>query len=157
MPIDADTTYIASYHAPNGNYAATNGYFSSAGFDSAPLHALGGAEGPNGVYKYGPSGGLFSGGGPDSFGDTNYWVDVVFANTLGTDTTPPTISSRTPAVGAGDVPHLQQRHRHLQRGDGSDDDRRRLGSSCAAPATRWSRPRSATTSQRRMTLEPTAR
>ena len=67
------------------------------------MHALGGADGPNGVYKYGPSGGLFSGGGPDSFGDTNYWVDVVFANTVAPDTTPPTISSRTPAGGAGGV------------------------------------------------------
>ena len=26
-----NTTYVASYHAPNGNYAATNGYFSGAG------------------------------------------------------------------------------------------------------------------------------
>ena len=80
VAINADTTYIASYHAPNGNYAASNGYFASAGVDAAPLHALGGPNGPNGVYKYGPSGGLFSGGGPDSFGDTNYWVDVVFAS-----------------------------------------------------------------------------
>ena len=103
VAIDADTTYIASYHAPNGNYAATYGYFFPSSFDSSPLHALGGADGPNGVYKYGPSGGLFSGGGPDSFGDTNYWVDVVFANTVAPDTTPPTISSRTPAGGAGGV------------------------------------------------------
>ena len=80
VAINADTTYIASYHAPNGNYAASNGYFASAGVDAAPLHALGGPNGPNGVYKYGPSGGLFSGGGPDSFSDTNYWVDVVFAS-----------------------------------------------------------------------------
>ena len=41
VPIDADTTYIASYHAPNGHYAASNGYFANGGFDSAPLHALG--------------------------------------------------------------------------------------------------------------------
>ena len=34
MAINADTTYIASYHAPNGDYAASNDYFSSAGVDS---------------------------------------------------------------------------------------------------------------------------
>jgi hypothetical protein len=79
VAINANTTYIASYHAPNGHYAATNNYFASGGFDSAPLHALGdGVDGANGVYKYGPSGGLFSGGGPDTFQASNYWVDVVF-------------------------------------------------------------------------------
>ncbi len=87
MAIDANTTYVASYHAPNGNYAATNGYFAGGGFDSPPLHALGdGVDGPNGIYKYGPSGGLFSGGGPDTFQSTNYWVDVDFE----TDTVPDT-------------------------------------------------------------------
>jgi hypothetical protein len=87
VPISADTTYIASYHAPDGHYAASDGYFASGGFDSAPLHALGdGVDGPNGVYKYGPSGGLFSGGGPDTFESSNYWVDVVFAPA---DSTPP--------------------------------------------------------------------
>ena len=36
-----------------------NGYFAIGGFDSAPLHALGdGVDGPNGVYKYGPSAAL---------------------------------------------------------------------------------------------------
>ncbi len=127
VAIDADTTYVASYHAPNGDYAATNGYFSSAGVDSAPLHALGGPQGPNGVYKYGPSGGLFAGGGPDSFADTNYWVDVVFADTVAPDTTPPTISSHSPADGAGAVSTGSQRDGHLQRADGPHHDRRQPG------------------------------
>ena len=65
VAIDANTTYVASYHAPNGDYAASNNYFATGGFDSAPLHALGdGVDGPNGIYKYGPSGGLFSGTAP---------------------------------------------------------------------------------------------
>ena len=102
MAIDANTTYIASYHAPDGHYAATNGYFATGGFDSAPLHALGdGVDGPNGVYKYGPSGRLFP--GPDTFQSSNYWVDVVFENTVGPDTTPPTITARSPANGATGV------------------------------------------------------
>ena len=104
VAIDANTTYVASYHAPNGNYAASDNYFATGGFDSAPLHALGdGVDGPNGIYKYGPSGGLFSGGGPDTFQSSNYGVDVVFANTVGPDTTPPTINVRSPASGASGV------------------------------------------------------
>ena len=104
MPIDANTTYVASYHAPNGHYAGSNDYFANGGFDSAPLHALGdGVDGPNGVYKYGPSGGLFSGGGPDTFQSSNYWVDVVFNTDVGPDTTPPTISARSPGSGASGV------------------------------------------------------
>ena len=104
VAIDANTTYVASYHAPNGNYAASNNYFATGGFDSAPLHALGdGVDGPNGIYKYGPSGGLFSGTGPDTFQSSNYGVDVVFENTVGPDTTPPTITARSPASGATGV------------------------------------------------------
>jgi hypothetical protein len=88
VPIDANTTYVASYHAPNGNYASTDWYFANGGYGGAPLEALGnGDDGPNGIYKYGPSGGLFSGGGPDTFQSTNYWVDVVFETDLAPDTT----------------------------------------------------------------------
>ncbi len=154
VPIDADTTYIASYHAPNGDYAATNGYFSSAGVDSAPLHALGGPQGPNGVYKYGPSGGLFSGGGPDSFADTNYWVDVVFADTLGNDTTPPTITSRSPGVGAGNVPIGNSVTATFSEAmdsstiDGNRVELRGPGNTLVPATVSYS------TSQRRVTLEP---
>ncbi len=61
-----------------------------------------GVDGPNGVYKYGAPGSLFSGGGPNTFNSEAYLVDVVF-NSSG-DTTPPTIISRTPANGASAVP-----------------------------------------------------
>ena len=104
MAINANTTYIASYHAPNGHYSSISGYFALVGFDSPPLHALAdGVDGPNGVYKYGAAGSLFSGTGPETFNSEGYLVDVVF-NTGGTDTTPPTILSRTPASGATGVP-----------------------------------------------------
>ena len=102
VAIDANTTYIASYHAPAGHYAATNGYFATGGFDSPPLHALGeGVDGPNGVYHYDSAGG--SAFPTDTFQSSNYWVDVVFENTVGPDTTPPTITARSPADGATNV------------------------------------------------------
>lgn len=74
-PVDvtANTTYVASYHAPNGGYAVTIGDFSRSQ-DSGPLHApSSGSSGGNGLYKYGPS--AFP---TETFKDTNYWVDVLF-------------------------------------------------------------------------------
>ena len=51
VPITAGTTYIASYHAPNGGYARNEFGFTDAGVDKAPLHALRrGVDGPNGLY-----------------------------------------------------------------------------------------------------------
>jgi hypothetical protein len=71
--ITANTTYVASYYAPAGNYAADGKFFVNP-FDNAPLHALSDETGGgNGVYKYGVS------GFPNlSFNATNYWVDVLF-------------------------------------------------------------------------------
>lgn len=93
VAVAANTTYIASYYAPAGNYAADGGYFTSTGTDNAPLHALkDGVDGSNGVYKYGSS------GFPNStYNATNYWVDVVF-NTV--DTTPPSVASVSPLAGS---------------------------------------------------------
>ena len=52
VPISANTTYIASYHANNG-FAVDVGYFVGRGVDNAPLHALkAGVDGANGVYVY---------------------------------------------------------------------------------------------------------
>src|SRR5690606_23171273 len=70
VPIEANTTYVASYFAPSGNYAAT-GQGLAEGRDNAPLHAL--SDGVNGVYVYGPS----SAFPVNTFNATNYWVDVV--------------------------------------------------------------------------------
>ncbi len=73
VSVSANTTYIASYSAPNGHYADDYNAFSSAGVDNAPLHALkSGVDGPNGVY--GDPGTFPS----NAFIDSNYWVDVVF-------------------------------------------------------------------------------
>lgn len=77
VSITANTTYIASYHAPNGRYAVTNGYFTTgngaSGIDNPPLHALANSASANGVFLYG------SGGFPNqTWQGSNYWVDVVF-------------------------------------------------------------------------------
>ena len=99
VQISANTTYVASYHAPLGHYAANNNFFATAGVDNAPLHALkNGVDGSNGVYKYGAST-IFPNA---SFQSTNYWVDVVFANSAA-DTTAPTVSSTVPATGGTNV------------------------------------------------------
>jgi Domain of unknown function (DUF4082)/Bacterial Ig-like domain/Bacterial Ig domain len=104
VQITADTTYVASYHAPNGHYAAFGSYFTLTGADSAPLHALAnGVDGPNGIFKRGSAGGLFSGGGPDTFGAANYLVDVVFEKELPPDTTAPEVTAVSPVSGATDI------------------------------------------------------
>ena len=104
VAIDANTTYVASYRAPTGHYASISSFFSDVGFDNPPLHALAdGADGPNGIFKYGPSGGLFAGGAPIGFNSENYLVDVVFDNEPEPDTNPPTVNNRSPAAGITDV------------------------------------------------------
>ena len=101
VTVTANTTYVASYFAPNGHYAADENYFASSGVDNAPLHALAdGVDGANGTYVYG-TGNSFPG---NSYRSTNYWVDVVFATSTGADTTPPYVSSVNPPTGATLVP-----------------------------------------------------
>ncbi len=100
VAIAANTTYVASYHAPNGNYAVDPAYFAAQGVDRAPIHLLrDGIAGGNGVYQYAASSTFPSA----SFNASNYWVDVVFSLTGPPDTTAPTISTRTPAAGASGV------------------------------------------------------
>jgi hypothetical protein len=73
VAISANTTYVVSYYAPAGHYSGDGSGFTAA-VDNPPLHALAdGADGPNGLYLYGP------GGFPTaSFAASNYWVDIVF-------------------------------------------------------------------------------
>lgn len=96
--IVADVVYVASYYSPSGYFAETSGYFVST-YTNAPLTApaTGGQSDPNGVYRYGSS------GFPTSGSNYNYWADVVFDTTIGPDTTPPTVTSVTPANNATDV------------------------------------------------------
>jgi hypothetical protein len=74
--IAANTTYVASYFAPAGNYSGDSGFFANTGVDTPPLHALAnGVDGSNGVYLYGSSSRFPT----NSFNSANYWVDVIYA------------------------------------------------------------------------------
>lgn len=77
VAISAGVVYVASYHSDVGRYAGDTNYFSAAGVDRPPLHALrNGASGGNGVYVYGAS--AFP---ANSYEASNYWVDVIFSPT----------------------------------------------------------------------------
>ncbi|XXF80363.1 DUF4082 domain-containing protein [Myxococcaceae bacterium GXIMD 01537] len=92
--ITAGTTYVASYFAPVGAYAFTAGGLASA-VDSPPLHALAGStSGGNGVFAYGSASSFPS----QSFGDANYWVDVVFQSVPPVSIWPSTAVPSIPSV-----------------------------------------------------------
>ena len=73
IAVTAGTTYVVSYYAPVGRYAASPGYFATPR-TVGPLTA---PSGNNGVYRYGAGGGFPAG----SYNSTNYFVDVVFRAT----------------------------------------------------------------------------
>ena len=78
VAISANTTYVASYYAPNGHYSYNYNYFATSGVTSGPLQALAnGVDGGNGVYLYKTGGGFPN----QTYYSTNYWVDVVFSST----------------------------------------------------------------------------
>jgi hypothetical protein len=91
--VTAGTTYVVSYLAPQGGYSATLDAFSSdlvVGPLTVP--AVG-----NGRYRYG-------GGFPtDSWRQSNYFVDVIFAGVPTGGVVVPTVVSTTPADAATDV------------------------------------------------------
>ncbi|MFO1153096.1 MAG: DUF4082 domain-containing protein [Rhodospirillales bacterium] len=75
VPIAANTTYVVSYHTNVGYYSADNGYFIDdvvTGSLTAPADT---PTSGNGVYHYGTSTTTFP---TDTWGASNYWVDVVF-------------------------------------------------------------------------------
>ena len=87
VQIQPDQTYVASYYAPNGRFAASADYLytdpapgpnGGAVRDGVPLHAL--LNTPtesNGLYAYGPT----STFPVNSYRASNYFVDVVFTQT----------------------------------------------------------------------------
>jgi Domain of unknown function (DUF4082)/Concanavalin A-like lectin/glucanases superfamily/Hypothetical glycosyl hydrolase family 15 len=77
IAIKKNTVYVASYHAPKGNYASDKYTFAKTGIDNGPLHLLKtGVSGKNGVYAYGRK----SNFPRSTYLSTNYWVDVIFNN-----------------------------------------------------------------------------
>jgi hypothetical protein len=95
VAITQGTTYVVSYHVPEGHYSADSQYFNSA-FGSSPLTALSDSAGGNGVYGYGPEGTFPT----DSYRQSNYWVDVVFE---ATDARAPRVSAISPLDGTADT------------------------------------------------------
>ena len=114
VQITANTTYVASYHSPTGEYSYSDNYFTSA-YNSAPLSAIvNSVANPNGVYNYGVSGTF-----PTlSYQSSNYWVDVIFDSTpqvysIWNDTTIPA----NPAVTDGTPIELGIKFRSAVSGD----------------------------------------
>jgi methionine-rich copper-binding protein CopC len=91
VSITVGTTYVASYHTTTGHYAATSGGLSSA-VTNGPLTALAGG----GVYAYSSSTTFPT----NTFGNSNYWVDVVFQQNLNA----PSVTATTPGSSATSVP-----------------------------------------------------
>jgi hypothetical protein len=76
VAIAANTTYVASYYAPSGNYAYDWYYFNGLGRRNGPLQALAdGTDGVNGLYDAGGMAFPTAHNGKQ----TNYWVDVAFS------------------------------------------------------------------------------
>jgi len=97
VAITAGVGYVASYHT-SGYYSASSGMFAGASVDNSPLHAPASTGSAlNGLYAYGASPSFPT----SSYNSTSYSVDVVFVD--GTDTAPPTVTTKTPAAGATGV------------------------------------------------------
>jgi hypothetical protein len=82
-PVDvtANTTYVVSYHAPNGRYSTNANFFTSA-WTTGPLTA---PATTNGVYRYTSTPAFPS----SSYQATNYWVDPLFLPGSGGEDPPP--------------------------------------------------------------------
>ena len=99
VAITAGVTYIAAYHSSAGNYSATNNYFTSTVANGPLKNLANGEDGSNGLYRYTSTPAFPN----SSYASTSYWVDVVFATGGGTDITPPTVVSTSPASNATGV------------------------------------------------------
>jgi len=104
VPVSANSTYIASYHAPAGHYSVDEYYFDAAHSQPPLLAPASTASAGNGVYEYGAS--AF----PNlTYRASNYWVDPLFVAsapptttttaTSTTTTTTATTTTTTPPAG----------------------------------------------------------
>ena len=89
VAITANTTYVAGYYDPNGNYAMGTNELTNAGIDNYPLHITQSTTNSgNGLYNQGGAG-VFP---TSTWMDSDYYIDVSFSTSVN-DTTPPTLSS----------------------------------------------------------------
>ncbi|MDX6654821.1 MAG: hypothetical protein QOH18_1535, partial [Solirubrobacterales bacterium] len=102
VQIQANTTYVASYYAPNGHYSDSAWQLAeppasgSTMLDHSPMHILSDSEGGNGVFLYN-NGSAFPN---QSYHAEYYWVDVLYTP----DTPPPApgaVSGVTATAGPG--------------------------------------------------------
>lgn len=100
VAITANTTYIASYHAPVGHYSDDNSFFASKSVTNGPLTVLqDGTDGGNGVFAYADSATFPSG----TYQASNYWVEPTFSYGDSADATPPTVTSVSPAANSSNI------------------------------------------------------
>ncbi|MFI5937437.1 DUF4082 domain-containing protein [Actinoplanes sp. NPDC051494] len=93
--VQPDTTYIASYYAPVGHYAADALAFSLTDWNAAPLRAPRSASaGGNSVFGYG------AGFPTRTYAGSNYYVDVQF---ISSENAPPSPVVTTPLDNASGV------------------------------------------------------
>ena len=83
VAVTAGTTYVVSYLAPEGHYAATPGFFAEPRTSGSLTTQPGAAR-----YRYGAGAGFPT----NSFGNPSYFVDVEFSS----GSQPLAIASRTP-------------------------------------------------------------
>lgn len=99
VAISANTTYVASYFAPNGRYSSNQDYFASD-YVNAMLTAPQTSTSPNGVYVYAASSSFPT----NTFSATNYWVDVIVE--LTPDTQAPSAPTNLQASASGALASL---------------------------------------------------
>ena len=151
-----NTTYIASYHAPNGHYASIGGYFALA----APTMPrctrwLTESTGPTASTSTAPPARSSPPAGPTP--STRSTTGRRRLQHLGPDTTAPTIISRAPASGATTVSSTGNVTATFSEAMDPTNDQRHRRFPAARPREALSRQRSATRSaQQQAILDPTA-
>jgi hypothetical protein len=106
VPIQANVTYVISYHMNGGHFSMSDNYFAATngGVFSDPLLALAsGVDGLNAVYKQGATG--FP---TQNYGLRNYWVDpiVTIPDTGSTTKLPAAVVVQTGTLSSGNAASL---------------------------------------------------
>jgi hypothetical protein len=101
VAINANTTYVISYHSGSGFYSASNPFFNNA-LEKPPLTGLqSGTDGPNGLYRYSGTPAFPN----QNYQSSNYWVDVVFSTSTSAKTTTSSVvtSAKTTELQSSDI------------------------------------------------------